>query len=216
MEQVLPGFPQDLAAFAHRKLTDMGVDVRTGTMVDRIDEDGVIAGDQRIASRVVIWSAGVKATPVAHWLDTEAGEKGKVTVTSDLSVPGDAQVYVIGDAALALDEEGNPLPGLAAVAKQQGAFVGRRIADLVRGRQPRASFRYRDWGTLATMGRASAVADFGWLHLRGFGAWVLWVVVHIWYLIAFRNRIRVLVNWAWEYLAFRPGARLITGDPRGK
>jgi NADH:ubiquinone reductase (H+-translocating) len=216
MEQVLPGFPQDLAAFAHRKLTDMGVDVRTGTMVDRIDEDGVVAGDQRIASRVVIWSAGVKATPVAHWLDTEAGEKGKVTVTSDLSVPGDAQVYVIGDAALALDEEGNPLPGLAAVAKQQGAFVGRRIADLVRGRQPRASFRYRDWGTLATMGRASAVADFGWLHLRGFGAWVVWVVVHIWYLIAFRNRIRVLVNWAWEYLAFRPGARLITGDPRGK
>jgi len=212
----LPGFPQDLAAFALRKLTDMGVDVRTGTMVDRIEEDGVVAGDRRIASSVVIWSAGVKATPVADWLDVEANEKGQVKVLSDLSIPGDAKVFVIGDAALALDEEGHPLPGLAAVAKQQGTFVGRRIADLVRGRQSGASFRYRDWGTLATMGRASAVADFGKLHLRGFGAWVVWVVVHIWYLIAFRNRVRVLLNWAWEYLAFRPGARLITGDPRRK
>jgi NADH dehydrogenase len=213
VDQVLPGFPKDLAAFAHRKLTRMGVDIRTGTMVESIAEDGVIADGEHIAASLTIWSAGVKATPAARWLDVEADKKGRVKVSSDLSVPGDPQVFVIGDAALTLDEDGNPVPGLAAVAKQQGAFVGRRITDLVRGRQPRASFRYRDWGTLATMGRASAVADFGRLHLRGFGAWVIWVVVHIWYLIAFRNRVRVLINWAWEYLAFRPGARLINGDP---
>jgi NADH dehydrogenase len=214
MDQVLPGFPDDLARFAHRKLTDMGVDIRTGTMVDRIEKDGLFAGGQHIATNVIIWSAGVRATPVANWFDAEADKKGKVKVTPDLSLPGDARVFVIGDAACALDEDGNPLPGLAAVAKQQGAFVGRRIADLVGGRQSGAPFRYRDWGTLATMGRASAVANCGSLHLRGFGAWAVWALVHIWYLIAFRNRIRVLVNWAWEYLAFRPGARLITGYPR--
>jgi NADH dehydrogenase len=212
MDQVLPGFPRDLAAFAERKLTRMGVDVRTRTKVEDIDEEGVLAGGTRIASRTVIWSAGVKATPIAGWLGVEADRKGLVKVRPDLSIPGRPEVFVIGDAALVLDEEGRPLPGLAAVAKQQGVFVARRILDRIEDREPAAAFRYRDWGTLATMGKASAVADFGRLRLRGFLAWVVWVLVHIWYLIGFRNRLQVLINWVWLYATFSPGARIITGD----
>ena len=217
MDQVLPGFPANLAAFARRKLKRMGVDVRTGTMVEDIDEHGVSAAGRRIPASVIVWSAGVKATPVAGWLGIEpADKKGRVRVTPDLSVPDRAGVFVIGDAALANGKDGEPLPGLAAVAKQQGAFVGRRIADRVEGRDPAASFRYRDWGTLATMGRTSAVADFGRFRLRGFPAWIVWALVHIWYLTEFRNRIRVLINWIWEYARFSPGARLILGDDRSR
>ncbi len=215
MDQVLPGFPRDLAAFAQRKLERMGVDVRTGTMVEAIDEHGVQAAGERISASVIVWSAGVKATPVAGWLDVEtADKKGRVAVGPDLSVADRAEVFVIGDAAFAKGEDGQPLPGLAAVAKQQGRFVGRAIVDRVQGKDPSAPFRYRDWGTLATMGRTSAVADFGRFKLRGFAAWVVWGLVHIWYLIAFRNRIRVLVNWIWQYARFAPGARLILHPDR--
>jgi NADH dehydrogenase len=163
-------------------------------------------------SRTIIWSAGVKATPVADWLGTEADKKGLVKVQPNLSLAGRAEVFVIGDAALALDEEGRPLPGLAAVAKQQGSFVARVILDRTGGRERSPVFRYRDWGALATMGKASAVANFGRLRLRGFVAWIVWGLVHIWYLIGFRNRVRVLFNWVWLYATFSPGARLITGD----
>jgi NADH dehydrogenase, FAD-containing subunit len=211
-DQVLPGFPSDLAAFAHRKLSDMGVEVRTGTMVEEIDDDGVVAAGNRVAASLCIWTAGVKATPVARWLGVDADKGGRVRVGADLALPDDPRVFVIGDAALATGEDGAPLPGLAAVAKQQGTFVGRRIVDLIKGRPARDSFHYRDWGTLATMGRASAVADFGSWKFRGFGAWVVWAIVHIWYLIDFRNRMRVLINWTWQYLAYAPGSRLITGD----
>ncbi|HSB13821.1 MAG TPA: NAD(P)/FAD-dependent oxidoreductase [Bryobacteraceae bacterium] len=212
MDQVLPGYPRDLATFAEKKLKEMGVDVRTGTKVEDIDEEGVVAGGTRIASRTIIWSAGVKATPIADWLGTEADKKGLVKVRPDLSLPSRPEVFVIGDAALALDEEGHPLPGLAAVAKQQGAYVARCLLDRIKGREPLSPFCYHDWGTLATMGKASAVANFGRLRLRGFVAWVVWVLVHIWYLIGFRNRVRVLLNWVWLYATFSPGARLITGD----
>jgi NADH dehydrogenase len=212
MDQVLPGYPRDLATFAERKLEQMGVDVRTRTRVEEIDENGVVAGGTRIASRTIIWSAGIKATPVADWLGTEADKKGLVKVRPDLSLPGRPEVFVIGDAALALDEQGRPLPGLAAVAKQQGTFVARLILDRIEGREPSSRFCYHDWGTLATMGKASAVANFGRLRLRGFVAWIVWVLVHIWYLIGFRNRVRVLFNWLWLYATFSPGARLITGD----
>jgi NADH:quinone reductase (non-electrogenic) len=213
-DQVLPGYPRDLATFAERKLEEMGVDVRTGTRVEDIDEEGVFAGGTRIAGRTIIWGAGVKATPVASSLGTEADRKGLVKVRPDLSLPGRPEVFVIGDAALVLDEEGRPLPGLAAVAKQQGAFVARRILDRIEDREPAPAFRYRDWGTLATMGKASAVADFGRLRLRGFAAWMVWVLVHIWYLIGFRNRLQVLINWVWLYATFSSGARIITGDTR--
>jgi len=215
MDQVLPGFPTPLAVFAQRKLERMGVDVRTGTMVEAIDDHAVSAAGERISASVIVWSAGVKATPVADWLAVEAADKkGRVAVRPDLSVPDRDGVFVIGDAALAKGEDGEPLPGLAAVAKQQGTFVGQRIVERVQGRDPTASFRYRDWGTLATMGRTSAVANFGRFTLCGFAAWVVWGLVHIWYLIAFRNRIRVLVNWIWQYARFSPGARLILHQDR--
>ena len=211
MDQVLPGLPKELASFAENKLKQMGVDVRVATKVDEIDDEGVVAGGERIPSKTVIWSAGVEATPVVAWLKAEADKKGRIKVGPDLSLPGRPDVFVIGDAAAALGADGRPLPGLAAVAKQQGTFVGRRILDLAGNRSRPATFRYRDWGTLATMGRSSAVADFGWLKLSGFVAWVVWAIVHIWYLIDFRNRIRVLINWMWLYLTLSPGARLITG-----
>jgi NADH:quinone reductase (non-electrogenic) len=210
MDQVLPGYPRDLAIFAEKKLKEMGVDVRTDTKVEDIDAEGVVAGGTPIASRTIIWSAGVKATPVADRLGTEADKKGLVKVQPDLSLPGRPEVFVIGDAALALDEEGRPLPGLAAVAKQQVAYVARGILDRIEGREPSSHLCYRDWGTLAPMGKASAVANFGRLRLRGFVAWIVWVLVHIWYLIGFRNRVRVLFNWVWLYATFSPG--VITGD----
>lgn len=217
MDQVLPGFPKSLADYAQRSLESMGVDVRTGTMVEAIDDHAVTAAGERIAASVIVWSAGVKATPVAEWLGVEAADKkGRVAVRHDLSVPHREGVFVIGDAALATGEDGEPLPGLAAVAKQQGTFVGRAIAARAEGRTPAAPFRYRDWGTLATMGRTSAVADFGRFTMRGFAAWIVWGLVHIWYLIAFRNRIRVLVNWIWQYLRFSPGARLILHQDRSE
>lgn len=216
MDQVLPGFPKDLAGFACQKLQRMGVDVRTGTMVEDIDEHGVVAGGERILASVIVWSAGVRATPAADWLGVEAADKtSRVEVGPDLTVSDRSGVFVIGDAALARAADGQPLPGLAAVAKQQGTFVGRRIVDRARGQRPTAPFRYRDWGVLATMGRTAAVADFGRLRVRGFAAWVIWVFVHIWYLIDFRNRIRVLVNWIWQYARFSPGARLILGNDSG-
>jgi NADH dehydrogenase len=195
----------------------MGVDVRTGTMVEAIDDHAVAAAGERIPASLIIWSAGVKATPVAEWLGVKAADKqGRVAVQPNLSVPDREGVFVIGDAALATDKDGEPLAGLAAVAKQQGKFVGRAIVARAGGRPPAATFRYRDWGTLATMGRTSAVADFGRFTLRGFVAWVVWGLVHIWYLIAFRNRIRVLVNWIWQYLRFSPGARLILHQDRSE
>ena len=212
--QVLPGFPPELAAFVHAKLESLGVEVRTDTRVEDIDEEGVLAGSARIPAEVVIWSAGVVATPVAEWLGIEADGRGRVSVGPDLSVPEREGVFVIGDAASAMGENGKPLPGLAPVAKQQGIYVGRRIVDLVTGKGATPAFRYRDYGMLATVGRASAVADFHRFRLRGFLAWVVWALVHVRYLIDFRNRIRVLVNWIWEYFRFSPGARLILGSDR--
>ncbi len=212
-DQLLPGFPGPLAAFTRRTLEDMGVEVRTGTMVEDIDENAVCFAGQRRPAGLIIWSAGVKATPVAKWLGVEADKKGRVRTVSDLSLPGHREVFVIGDAALFIDENDQPLPGLAAVAKQQGTFAGRRILDLASGRERSQRFRYRDWGMLATMGRASAVADFGWLRLHGFVAWVVWALVHIWYLIGFRNRLSVILNWCWEYTRGMPGVGLIVGKP---
>ncbi len=213
MDQILPGYPPDLAAYARRKLVGMGVQVRTGCLVEQIDEQGVMVAGERIPGAMTIWCAGVKASPLTASLDAEADKKGRIKVEPDLTVPNDPRVFVIGDAALARDRNGDPLPGLAAVAKQQGTFAGRRILDRIRGKASGAPFRYRDWGILATIGRASAVADLRVLHLRGFPAWFVWVVVHIWYLVAFRNRVRVLLNWAFQYLSYSPGARLITGNP---
>jgi NADH dehydrogenase len=210
--RVLSGFPERLAAFARHSLERMGVEVLLDTPIEAIDRDGVVARGKRIEAANVIWCAGVEASPVARWLGVPADKSGRIRVAADLSVPGHAEIFVIGDAALVTGPRGEPLPGLAPVAKQQGQYVGEVVAGLVR-REPEAPpFRYRDKGALATIGRHSAIADLGWVKLTGPVAWVLWGVVHIFFLIGFRSRMAVFLNWIWAWLTYGRGARLITGD----
>ena len=210
--RVLAGFPEKLSAFAARSLERMGVEVLLDTPIEAIDDHGVTAKGGRLEAANVIWCAGVEASPVARWLNVPAAKGGRVQVESDLSVPGRPEIYVIGDAALVIGPGGEPLPGLAAVAKQQGRYVGKLIARRVRGDPMPPPFRCRDEGALATIGRHSAIADFGWIRLTGFVAWVLWGIVHIFFLIGFRSRASVFLNWVWAWLTYGRGARLITGE----
>jgi NADH dehydrogenase len=200
--RLLPAFPPDLAAAATHRLERMGVQVRLGTAVTSIDAGGVSLGSERIASRCVVWAAGVKASPLARSLGVPLDKAGRVSVEPDLSIPGAPEAFVIGDLAAVPG-----VPGLAPAAIQGGRHVARIIAG-----GPRKPFRYRDKGSLATIGRAAAVAQIGRLHINGFIAWVLWLVVHILTLIGFRNRFVVLGEWAAAYLRHERGARLITGD----
>ncbi len=209
--RILSEFPEKLAEFARRSLERMGVEVLVGTPIEAIDGLGVTAKGGHIEAANVLWCAGVAATPVARWLGLPAAAGGRVAVEADLSAPGRPEIFVIGDAALAKGPEGRSLPGLAAVAQQQGRYAARAIADRIGGVQT-APFRYRDRGALATIGRSSAIADFGRIKLTGWVAWVLWGVVHIFLLIGFRNRLSVFLNWVWAWLTYGRGARLITGD----
>ena len=210
--RVLSGFPEKLADFARRSLERMGVEVLLDTPIEAIDAHGVLAGGKRIEAANVIWCAGVEASPVARWLGAPAGKGGRIKVAPHLSLPDRPEIFVIGDAAFISGPGGEPLPGLAPVAKQQGQYVGELIARQVRGAQAPPPFRYRDEGALATIGRHSAIADLGWVKLTGWVAWVLWGVVHIFFLIGFRNRMAVFLNWVWAWLTYGRGARLITGD----
>lgn len=210
--RVLSGFPERLAGFARRSLERMGVDVLLDTPIEAIDGHGVLAKGERIEAANVIWCAGVEASPVARWLGAPAGKGGRVRVAPDLSAPGHPEIFVIGDAGFVTGPNGEPLPGLAPVAKQQGRYVGELIARHLRGQQAPPAFRYRDEGALATIGRHSAIADLGWVSLTGWVAWVLWGIVHIFFLIGFRNRMAVFLNWIWAWLTYGRGARLITGD----
>jgi NADH dehydrogenase len=210
LPRVLPPYPEDLSARAKRQLEGFDVEVRTGTRVTAIDAMGVTAGEERIEARTVVWAAGVQASRLGACLGAPTDEAGRVRVAPDLSIPGNPNVFVAGDLA-AFEQDGKPVPGVAPAAIQQGKHAARNIARLVRG-QPSLPFRYRDKGSLATIGRAAAVADFGRIHLGGWIAWVAWLTVHIFFLIGFRNRILVLLQWAWAYLTRRRGARLITGD----
>jgi NADH dehydrogenase len=210
--RVLSGFPEKLAAFARRSLERMGVEVLLDTAIEAIDTNGVVARGRRIEAANVIWCAGVEASPVAQRLGVPTGKGGRVSVAPDLSVPGHPEFFVIGDAAFVTGPTGEPLPGLAPVAKQQGQYVGEVIARRVRGEPALPPFHYRDEGALATIGRHSAIADLGWIRLTGWVAWVLWGVVHIFFLIGFRNRMAVFLNWIWAWLTYGRGARLITGD----
>jgi NADH:quinone reductase (non-electrogenic) len=205
--RLLPAFPERLSAVAKRALERLGVEVRLGAVVTACDEQGVMVGDERIQAGVVLWAAGVAASPAAKWLAAESDRAGRVKVNPDLSLPGHPEIFVIGDTALAAS---NPLPGVAAVAKQAGEYVASVIRARLRGR-PTRPFRYRNLGNLATIGRRAAVADFGWLRLTGWLAWLLWGIVHIYFLIGFRNRLVVALDWVWAYLTFHRGARLITG-----
>jgi NADH dehydrogenase len=210
MSRVLPNYPEDLSGSALRQLEELGVEVRLSTRVTGIEPGRVHIGDTVLPSAVTVWAAGVAASPLGKQL-AATDKAGRVVVGPDLSVPGHPEIFVIGDLAAAKDEKGKPLPGLAPVAMQQGRAVAHNIGRELRG-APRQPFHYRDKGTLATIGRAAAVADFGRLHFSGFVAWVLWWSVHIMFLIGFRNRLLVMIEWAWAYITYQRSARLITGD----
>ena len=209
--RILSAFTAALSDYAARSLQGLGVEVMTGTRVTAIEAGTVHLGSQSIAAANVIWTAGNEATPVAEWLGVKPAHGGLVAVGPDLRVEGHPEIAVIGDAALAVGSDGKPLPGLAPVAKQQGSFVADAILRRVRRRHPRKAFAYRDYGTLATIGRAKAVAEFGPLHITGFVAWVTWAVAHIFFLIGFRNRVLVSAQWLFAYLTHERAGRLIIG-----
>jgi NADH dehydrogenase len=211
--QVLNGFPDDLSASARAQLERLGVEVRTGVPVAAIDAGGVLLGGERIDCRTVLWAAGVAASPLGAQLGAALDRSGRVVVEPDLSLPGHPEVFVAGDLAAA-SSDGRPVPGVAPAAKQMGAHVARQIRRRLSGTTAGEPFRYRDQGMLATIGRKAAVARFGRLHLRGLLAWWAWLLVHVLFLIGFRNRLVVLIDWAWAYLTYQRHARIITGtDP---
>lgn len=210
--RLLPAFRPSLSAHAQRALERLGVEVRLGVPVTECDAQGIRIGDTAIPAGTIIWAAGVAASPAATWLGVDADRAGRVPVTADLILAGHPEIFVIGDTAAVAGTDGRPLPGLAPVAKQQGAHVARTILARLAGR-PLAPFRYRHLGNLATIGRGQAVAEFGRLRFSGRIAWLLWGAVHITFLIGFRNRLAVLLDWLWAYVSFKRGARLITAGP---
>jgi NADH dehydrogenase/putative oxidoreductase len=209
--RILPTFAEGLAARAQGALERLGVEILTGSRVDDIDAVGVAVGGKRIAARTVLWAAGVMASPAATWLAAKADAAGRLMVAPDLSVPGWPNVFVVGDAALSSGWHGQVVPGLAPAAKQGGAYAARVIRSRLAGRKAPPPFAYRHLGSLATIGRKAAVADFGFLRLWGAPAWWLWGAVHVGFLVGLRNRLSTMVNWFWSYLTYRGGIRLITG-----
>jgi NADH dehydrogenase FAD-containing subunit/uncharacterized membrane protein YphA (DoxX/SURF4 family) len=209
--RVLPTFPSSLSAAAKRSLAALGVEVLTSREVKALDGRGADVGGEWIAARTVVWAAGVAASPVAAWLGVETDRAGRVRVGPDLRVPGRSDIFVIGDTATCNAWRGMPSPGLAPAAKQGGAYAARAIRAALTGRPEPPPFRYRHYGSLATIGRQAAVADFGGVRVRGAPAWWLWGTAHIAFLIGARNRMTVLATWLWAYLTFRRGSRLITG-----
>jgi NADH dehydrogenase len=207
--RLLAAFPEALAQKAQQALERLGVEVRTRAPVEQVDAEGVLMAGERISARTVIWAAGVKASPAGAWLGAQVDRAGRVIVERDLTVPGHPEIFVIGDTAN-LTEHGKPVPGVAPAAMQEGRFVAKMIRRRVAGARERRPFHYRDKGNLATVGRSFAIADLGPLKLSGFLAWVAWLLVHITYLIGFRNRLLVMIQWAWAYFTAQRGARLIT------
>ncbi len=208
--RVLMAFPPELSEKAAAQLARLGVEVRTETMVTSIDETGVAFKADRLDARTVLWAAGVAASPLARSLGVPLDRAGRVLVERDLTIPGHPEVFVIGDLAV-LEQDGKPVTGLAAVAVQEGPHAARNILHAVRA-EPLEPFHYTDKGILATIGRAAAVASFGRVKVSGLVAWLLWLFVHIFLLIGFRNRFVVMFSWAWTYFTYERGARLITGE----
>ena len=210
--RILPAFPPELSAKAEASLERLCVEVRTSAPVTAVEPGAVRVGTERIESGTVLWAAGVAPSPLAKSLGVPLDRAGRVLVNPDLTVPGHPEVLVIGDLAALNDEAGKPLPGLAPVAIQEGEYAARVILAALSG-QPRGPFRYRDKGTMATIGRNAAVVDLGKLRFSGYPAWVMWCFIHILWLIGFRNRFLVMIEWAWAYLRFERSARLITRNP---
>jgi len=213
--RLLAAFPPDLSESARKQLTDLGVEVRTGTRATNLTEAGVQIGDEFIPCRVKIWAAGNNASFVGKTLGAPADRVGRVIVNDDLTIPRHPEVQVIGDLASFSHQTGEPLPGISPVAMQQGRHAARNVLAMIKERKPQR-FHYWDKGTMATIGRNKAVADLKFMHFSGLPAWLAWLFVHIIFLVGFRNRLLVLIQWAWAYLTFDKGARLITRNFRSE
>jgi NADH:ubiquinone reductase (H+-translocating) len=210
--RLLPFVSEPSSAYARRALERLGVEVRLGTPVTACDAGGVTIGDQRVGSATVIWAAGVAASPAAQWLNAPCDRAGRVVVAPDLSLAADPGIFVIGDAASVRTETGDLVPGIAPAAKQQGRYVADVIARRIAGKPAATPFRYRHAGYLATIGRRSAVIEFPRLRLKGWLAWWIWGIAHIYFLVGVPSPFIVSIRWLWEYLTYGRGARLITGD----
>ena len=208
--RVLPAFAQELSNYAHKELELLGVDVRFGRPVTSCTAEGVTIGDAFVPCRTIVWAAGVEASPAAKWLDIPADRAGRAIVNKDLSAPGKEDIFVIGDTAAVMRDDGTPVPGIAPAAKQQGAYVAKVIKAKLAGRPSAKPFRYRHQGSLATIGKSAAIIDFGWIKLKGWLAWWVWGLAHIYFLIGVRWRIAVAWSWLWIYLSRQHSARLIT------
>jgi len=209
--RVLAGFPEALSAYAARALERLGVELRFGKAVTECGSDGVAIGGEMLLAGTIIWAAGVAASPAARWLGVEADRAGRVPVSAALQPPGFDDAWVIGDTAYARNPDGTQLPGIAPVAKQQGAYVARAILARFTGGANPPPFNYRDRGLLATIGRKAAVISYRRLRLRGWFAWWIWGAAHVYFLVSLRNRLIVVTQWLWAYLLWERGARLITG-----
>jgi NADH:ubiquinone reductase (H+-translocating) len=212
--RILPTFTPDLSGYAHAALERLGVEIKTGAPVSECSAEGVMFGGQALAAKVILWGAGVRASPAASWLGAAADNAGRVQVASDLTVPARPEIFVVGDTATIDAWHGKPVPGIAPAAKQQGAHVAATIKRRLAGDITARPFRYRHAGNLATIGRRAAVIDFGWIKLRGYLAWWIWGLAHIYFLIGVRNRLVVAVSWLWIYLTDTRGACLITQGER--
>jgi len=209
---ILPAFPEPLRDSARRALRGLGVDVRENKAVTKVEDGAVWIGDERIEAHTILWAAGVAAAPISRDLGPNLDRVGRVLVEPDLTVPGHSGVFVIGDLAAFTHQTGKPLPGVAQVAIQEGAHASANIARLIAGQRTTA-FRYRDPGNMATIGRHAAIADFGFTHVSGYLGWLMWLFVHILFLIGFRNRLSVMLQWAAAYLTYQRSVRLITRNP---
>ena len=206
--RVLGPFSEHLSQAAKQRLEDLGVEVRLGHGVDQIDADGVVVAGERIASRTVIWTAGVAPSPAGKWLKVETDRAGRVRIQKDLTVPGHSEVFVVGDTA-SFEQDGKPLPGVAQVALQQGRYAGKLIHSRVTGSKPPALFRYFDKGSMAVVGKGFAVLQSGKMQRSGFGAWLVWAFVHLQFLATSGLRLSVFLQWTWTYVTGRRGSRLI-------
>lgn len=212
-ERVLPPYPPDLSEKARKQLVELGVEVVTDAVVTDVSADAVCVGDRVIPTHTILWGAGVQASPLARSLDVPLDRAGRVLVEPDLTIPGHKDVFVLGDLAAVRQHDGSFVPGVAPAAIQEGQHTAMNLERAIAG-QPLRAFKYKDKGSLATIGRAAAVADLGRLHISGFFAWMAWLLIHIFFLIGFRNRFLVITQWAWAYFTYQRAARLITGTDR--
>ena len=213
--RVLPAFTEDLSAYAKRSLERLGIEVQLGRAVRECSAEGVVYGDQRLAAKVILWAAGVRASAAAAWAGLPADQAGRAKVEADLTAPGHPEIFVIGDTATINAWQGKPVPGIAPAAKQQGAHVARTIRARLGGDFAPRIFRYSHSGNLATIGKSAAVIDFGWIKMRGGLAWWIWGLAHIYFLIGVRNRLAVALSWLWIHTTGSRHACLITqGEPR--